>query len=525
MSNTDKTFDNKNQEKIKTILDILLQKLDLINSIKFLLNSDLPYVIQEKQLVFTKENREESVVYINRKSTLNFIVDNVLSQPGKFTHQEVIFYLKHNFTTHLSDIKKSHIGKYYTPGHLVKIIAALIKPYVQKESVILDPACGCGAFLDNNKFKNIIGRDIDKDAVEVLKILGFENVESDNFLHNICRSKYGINPNSHLIIIGNPPYNDWTSKNKKYGKNIKRYSKIEMDEGIRSKDLGLCFLRAFERLEADVVCVLHPLSYLMKYANFRKLKDFSGRYKLKKGIVFSSGEFNDTQLTPFPVVAALYIRGNMDYNHILNFKFNVLNSKSQFSLGNIETIDGYIRKYPPRKKDEKVSDIGLYMYNIRDINSLRASGNLTHKEGFNNQVTIHYRDLYKYAYLNCMKRYFGKDFLLGNLSPVVEKDVLENDEYMRDLFIIDTIINNQRIPAFDIDNPQSIIYTKELLKDYANKMKRLNREKSSSNHKPDIYQVILNLLEHKNIKQGKLNLKKYIKKYFDDLKTKIKGSG
>jgi len=101
-------------------------------------------------------------------------------------------------------------------------------------------------------------------------------------------------------------------------------------------------------------------------------------------------------------------------------------------------------------------------HNIRDINSLTTIGYLTEKEDFDRYITINYGDLYKYAYLNCVRRYFEKDFKFGNLSPIVERHELENDEFLRDAFIIDTIINNQKLSVFDVKNRSSIIYAKKL---------------------------------------------------------------
>jgi len=233
-------------------------------------------------------------------------------------------------------------------------------------------------------------------AVNVLRLLGYKNVEIDNSLLNVHRKKYKLKDADHLIVIGNPPYNDTTSKNKKSGRNAK-------------------------------------------------------------------------QKTPFPIVAALYLRNSegMRYEYIYNFEFDILNSDDKYILKNYETIDGYIRKYPPTQKDKNLkSDIGLYMHNIRDTNSLITNGYLTEKFDPSRYITINFNDLYKYAYLNCMRRYFLKDFKFGNLSPIVNKSGLEKDEYLQDLCIIDTICNNQKLMVFNVDNKSGIIWTRHLYEKY-----------------------------------------------------------
>ena len=501
------------EDNLTEIFDILLRKAGFMNSVEILVNINNLFFETNDSIIFTDKDGKEVEVIIQNQSTRDFIIKEILEKFHITDPQKIIDYLRHHFTTHLSDIMKSDVGKYYTPKHLVDLVFQMVKPHIRDDSIVLDPACGCGAFLDEQKFPRLMGTDMDKDAVEVLKILGFDNVFADNTLLNVSREKYNINETRHLIIIGNPPYNDRTSKNKKRGINAKRKAAPIIDDDLRSRDLGISFLRAFDRLKPHVVCILHPLAHIIKKANFRRLGTFAANYILKKGVIFSSHEFSDTQQTPFPILAALYVRGSMDYSYVMNFKFDILNDDRKFILGKIETIDGYIRKYPPGKKKREKSDIGLYMYNIRDINSLRATGNLTEKEDFENHITVNYCDLYKYSYLNCMKKYFDKDFLFGNLSPIVDGHALENDEYLKDLFVIDTMIRNRRLSAFNADNPESILYTKNLLRTYREKAIEY---KDSGRKEPDVYSVMLDFAEHKEADTEKI--KEYIRDYFVSLK-------
>ena len=50
-------------------------------------------------------------------------------------------------------------------------------------------------------------------------------------------------------------------------------------------------MKAFAKLNQSI-CILHPLSYLIKNSNFNSLKQFTEKYKLIK-IPFSSSLFPD----------------------------------------------------------------------------------------------------------------------------------------------------------------------------------------------------------------------------------------
>ncbi|MFB3844441.1 MAG: N-6 DNA methylase [Candidatus Cloacimonadaceae bacterium] len=364
-----------------------------------------------------------------------------------------IIHQKHFSTADLPDNLKSNIGKYYTPPSLVKLVGQLVGNYLRPDAVIMDLAAGCGAFLDLFPNHKMIIRDIDSDAVQFLRACGYSSAQTDNSLANVNRSKYGLNKDDYLVCIGNPPYNDLTSLVKRKGTNAKKDIDFEIDEDIRSGDLGTSFLRAFAKLDADVICVLHPLSYLIKEANFKnRLKNFTMEYILQEGVIFSSEEFSDTGGSPFPIVAALYLRHwrGMDYDYIKNFPFKIKDTNELFVLSTYETIDGYIRKYASPGNWNQLSDIGLYMHNFRDLNSLKAVGNLTDKPIPGVTIPVNANEFYKYAYINSLRRYFPKNFRWGNLSPLVIRNQLEHDIYLQDACIIDTIIANQRLTCLSV---------------------------------------------------------------------------
>jgi len=349
---------------------------------------------------------------------------------------------------HLTKEKKIQLGSYYTPDKLVKVVHEFIKPYLEdkkKDIILFDSAGGCGAFLFGISHHDYRIADCDLEACNFLKQhFDQHNIFHTNSLKDACRDKYSISSSAFLIMIGNPPYNDTTSefKNGKKGQNI-------CDEDLFDRDLGVSFLKSYHKLKADVICVLHPLSYLIKETNFKRLKNFKDNYRLKKGLIFSSSLFSKTGLIKFPIMIGLYERDEkgMDFNYIKNFNFSILDIEDKFKLYKYETTDGFIDKYPPRKNDIKVSPIGLYYYTFRDFNSLRKNTSFMIKKHYNGIVmTIH--NFYKYAYLNALKNLFRPNniWLYGNLSPLINKKLLEEN---KNIYIEYAIQTNSALKNID----------------------------------------------------------------------------
>lgn len=403
----------------------------------------------------------------------------------------------------LSDSEKTNQGSYYTPISLVETIWKWIKPYLNEDCIILDSAAGYGAFLKQSSGYHSIGIDIDSDAVDKLNNYSHVIAKQGNALEYIDRIHWGIPEGKPLIVIGNPPYNDVTSKNKRSHKT----KKIEIHPKIKSRDYGVAFLKSYCELNANYVCILHPWAYLIKKANFNQLKQFAGNYKLIRGAIFSSSFFPDTKTTPFPVIIGLYERNafGMNYEDISNYPFEILeDSASQFCLSKVETIDDYIRKYPPTSNMNPISDIGLYFYSVRDTNSLITSANFSEKEKFDQQITVNYADFYKYAYLSCYKRYFGKHYIFGNLSPIVHRHTLEEDLEFQSACCIDSVINNSKIRLF-----KKTQFLERLRDD-------ILRKNTSTKKYPDIAPFIETWLDNREIEKN--SFEKFFRKYFDKLR-------
>ena len=130
-----------------------------------------------------------------------------------------------------------------------------------------------------------------------------------------------------MFIIGNPPYNDTTSIIRS---SIKQ-DNLRIDDDIKTRDYGMSFLLSYAKLNADVICVLHPLSYLIKKSNFNLLKKFSKSYRLLDGVVIDSSTFKETSKgISFPIIIALYIKNKdgMSYEYIKDFNFKTIDNKT-----------------------------------------------------------------------------------------------------------------------------------------------------------------------------------------------------
>lgn len=338
---------------------------------------------------------------------------------------------------HLPKNERIQMGSYYTPKELVNRVHEFIQPYLdnKKNVVIFDSAGGCGAFLVGLKHYDYRIADRDLDACKFLK----QHFEQDNVFHTnslteVDRHKYYIGPSAFLIMIGNPPYNDTTSefKHGKKGQNV-------CDSDLYDRDLGVSFLKSYNKFKADVVCVLHPLSYLIKETNFKRLRDFKDNYRLVKGEMFSSALFHGTGTGKFPILVALYEKNpsGMTFDYIKQFQFDILNSKKKFVLSEYKTTDGYINKYPPRKYDVKDSPIGLYYYTFRDFNSLKKNASFIVQK-HPNGIVVTLENFYKYAYLYALKNLFRPEdpWLYGNLSPLVNIDDVEKNKKLYVSYII-----------------------------------------------------------------------------------------
>lgn len=346
---------------------------------------------------------------------------------------------------HLNKSQTINLGSFYTPDYIVEIVYKMLLNYLVKKNklnlndfVLLDSSCGYGNFLHNSKkhnnldFKKKIGVDIDKKALKIAKenFINYKNPPlflHKNSLINVIRKNFKIDNSEKLIIIGNPPYNDKTSIVQNHIKN-KNY---EADLNLKCRDLGMSFLLSFNELKADYICILHPLSYLIKNANFKILKKFFSNYKLIDSIIISSQIFCPYSLGFFPIIIALYEKNEkgINYDFIKNYNFKTIDDKI-FCLNDFDFISKYIDKYPNKSR---VSDKVAMFYTMRDINALRRSKTFIKKDCAN-AVYVPKSKYSLYCYVDVFKQniktvpyYFGNcDIMIDyNKFKILEKDFIK----------------------------------------------------------------------------------------------------
>jgi hypothetical protein len=366
---------------------------------------------------------------------------------------------------HLSYEQKTNLGSFYTPPRLVRLVYETLAENIKGNfaNIVLEPACGYGAFFaekfpqENVRF---IGTDIDPVALSIAR-KKFSNVEFKkiNMLSQISRSKFGIGKNEKLAIVGNPPYNDVTSR----VKNKIKAEPCKIDEKIKTRDLGLSFMLAFAKLKPDYIAVLHPLSYLIKKTNFETLNPLMQNYKLLDAVVFNSQEFTETSKTNgFPIAAAVYAKNERgtSYEQIIKKKFKTL-EKQEFSISDFDYICKYIPKYPSRYS--KASNFKFFT--MRDINALKRSRTFI-EEDTANTIHIPQEKLPYYCYVDIFKDIAPKlPYYFGNLDVPFNKKCFEK---IKDDFFALSIAKHPNIFAdkFSVPNQARIDFARTKVQNY-----------------------------------------------------------
>ncbi len=327
---------------------------------------------------------------------------------------------------HLNHIDAINLGSYYTPEVITDLAYSILQNNIKdiKNFSIIDSSCGYGSFLTkNNIAKRLIGADIDQKAIsEAKKIISKVDFICQNSLLNVNRSSLTIKNDEKIITIGNPPYNDTTSIIRNSIKDTSIQDKIDAD--IKTRDLGMSFLLSYDKLKADYVCVLHPLSYLIKKANFALLSKFAKNYKLIDGIIISSHEFSDTSRgMAFPILIALYKRDEvgMGYNYIQNYQFKVKDD-GVFRLKDFDTIVNYVQKYPNKKLLNKNDKPVAKFWTLRDINALKRNRTFIDEDSYNT-VYVLMEKLPYYCYIDIFKQYTDRmPYFIGNCDVIIDNE-------------------------------------------------------------------------------------------------------
>ena len=362
-------------------------------------------------------------------------------------------------------------GSFYTPNKIVNLVYQLIKKNQIQFDYICDTSAGYGDFILSENKDRFIYIDNDEQALAKTKRRygTIFNYLCKNSLQNLQRKDLGIKAKDKLLIIGNPPYNDRTSFYKKHKKGkarvysvfnsffnffqsayqkdkvlgqellrlfdtsfYKEYQKQESPivEDLWDRDLGISFFKSFVKLKAEYVCILHPLSYLIKRTKFNSLKTFKNEYTLIDGLVISSKHFAFTsQKTQFPILIGIYQRHpkGMTFEQIKSFRFPIYRKKYTFSVDQFCYIEDLHTKY----KNRQVVQPYDHFYTLRDMNQLTINTDWLKAET-SNSIRVQSINKKIFDFLSKLKKWFTKNqnryYFLGNLSPIIFPNWLKTKE-------------------------------------------------------------------------------------------------
>lgn len=371
-----------------------------------------------------------------------------------------------NDSYHLNYEDKVNFGSYYTPLKYVQLAASWMKKHnIDASFTVFDPSCGYGSFFrlkESFPQNSYLGNDIDETACEQSKIyFPFARIFNKNLFENYSRQDFGLSSDDKIIIVGNPPYNDTTSQ---IHQDIKTKSVISMNDEIKSNDLGIASLLCYNKMKADYVLVLHPLSYLIKRANFSRGRQFFTNYKLVEHIIFCSQEFNLTsKLTGFPVLVGFYKRcekHGLNYNEVLSFEFKTVEGKS-FVLNDRQFISEFVNKYPNSQRFFPE----ILFYTLRDINALKRSRTFI-KTRETNAVDVDPEKLGFYCYIDCFKRFANIPYYMGNFD--IPLTISDFKNYESDFIAVSKYEHKEVFPDSQQPSEESIQNVKRYIDNAVN---------------------------------------------------------
>lgn len=102
-------------------------------------------------------------------------------------------------------LAKSDKGQFFTPRHVVDMVMDLLAP--TKDDVVIDPACGSGAFLSRARTlgARAFGRDVDARAVRVARLMALA-AKSDPAMIQRADGLRGSGLPTADVVATNPPF-------------------------------------------------------------------------------------------------------------------------------------------------------------------------------------------------------------------------------------------------------------------------------------------------------------------------------
>lgn len=364
-------------------------------------------------------------------------------------------FLRHTWSHFQPKADRQARGQYFTPSHVVDAITPMVRTILaaSPNAVLLDPAAGGGALISPFDGSRVVGADIDPVAVALLEELGYPEVVRANSLRRAGRAKFGLSSSDALVVLMNPPFK---------GDNQAAH---QCDVKFAATDLCVSFLKMAASLRPQAIVCVQPLTTLIKERNFAQLGTFAKNYALSDAFILSSDEFA-LGGEEFPLVVARYEPGTMTFADVEKFPFPIRRNVAgkledtgqRLMLTNVHTTKGLIRNMPPKKGASRLSPLGIYQFNFRHINFVLAKGNLSESTS-DSMIPVDLSNLWQYAYINCFKRHFQADFVVGNLDPLCRQSDFADSDFV-DACIYDTIMaNSHRMSVFRRGNMKSALVT------------------------------------------------------------------
>lgn len=239
---------------------------------------------------------------------------------------------------------KKNKGVVYTP----LAIREYISERVMRSDIIpvlIDPACGCGAFLISavrnikNKFdvsyqdlfkKNVYGADIDPHSIEKCKVLlcllalesegeivkDFPNLSIGNSLEHFNSDEYR---HKFDVVMGNPPYVRAKNINESVKKSLSNWSVV-----TGNVDLYIPFYQmGMEMLKNDgMLGYISPNTYLQS-VNGRGLRNYIRDVKASAEIVNFKEIQNFPGITNYTCVTLIKMNGDSGIDYSINTEGNL----------------------------------------------------------------------------------------------------------------------------------------------------------------------------------------------------------
>lgn len=292
--------DDAKRESLQSYLDDMIIDNDLTNHKPGVLKSlierltdnketlvDLPQTKPTQTKPITKETVKPKNQFALNKE-IESLVDAKDKKAESFSEQDKLFISQYTGSGGL--IKQGASGRgvlyeYYTPDEVVKKMWGLAYRYGYVKGRVLEPACGIGNFLKYAPNEAIVfGYETNHYSARIAQVIypNFhiheKSFESIFFAGNV-HLKDDFEHVKYSLVIGNPPYGDFTGKYAGMGE--KKWTKATQYEEYFT-------LRCLDLLEAKGLLVfILPSSFMDNKERFNKAKekaDLIDAYRLPTGI-------------------------------------------------------------------------------------------------------------------------------------------------------------------------------------------------------------------------------------------------